>query len=66
MNKTTIFLLLVFIISSVWLSLWVSPRFPDVIEYLLIVYPAIMLGYSFYPLFMKLIQIILKSKEAKK
>ncbi len=66
MKRVDLFTIAIFIVSSVWISLWVAPQFPDLIKYLLITAPVGLMGFTFYPISRKLFQLLLIFKQSSK
>ena len=58
MKALTIFHILVFVISSLWIIIEIVPKFPNFIEYLSVVIAPVSLGYSFYYLVQSATRII--------
>lgn len=58
MKQVSLILISIFILSSIWISFWTAPRYPDLIEYLLITAPVGLMGFSFYPISKALFKLL--------
>lgn len=58
MKQVTIIQIVVFIVLSFWIGLFIVPNYPNLIDWMLVAGPIVLLGYTWAPLSIKMFILI--------